>query len=55
MGVTTKKVFYCDSCAKDQDEVLVLIALPKGYICEECVGLCAEIVDMHRKAKEDKK
>lgn len=34
---------YCGFCEKSQHEVATLIAGPKVHICNECVGLCAEI------------
>ena len=36
----------CSFCGKTQDQVRKLIAGPNGaYICDECVDLCAEIID----------
>ena len=33
-------------CGKTQDQVRKLIAGPNGaYICDECVDVCAEIID----------
>jgi len=34
----------CSFCGKNQDEVAKLIAGPAVYICDQCVGLCNEIV-----------
>ena len=34
----------CSFCGKGQHEVKKLIAGPTSYICDECIGLCAEIV-----------
>ncbi|MCK9239862.1 ATP-dependent Clp protease ATP-binding subunit ClpX [Desulfocurvus sp.] len=34
----------CSFCGKGQDEVQRLIAGPDVYICDECVGLCNEII-----------
>ncbi|MEK7308244.1 MAG: ATP-dependent Clp protease ATP-binding subunit ClpX [Nitrospirota bacterium] len=34
----------CSFCSKGQDEVRKLIAGPTVYICDECVGLCNEIM-----------
>ncbi|NTU43070.1 MAG: ATP-dependent Clp protease ATP-binding subunit ClpX, partial [Nitrospirales bacterium] len=44
----------CSFCDKGQDEVKKLIAGPRVYICDECVGLCNEIIDeeMRASAKE---
>ena len=40
-----KKIYSCSFCGKTQDQVQRLIAGPKGvYICDECVGLCLEII-----------
>lgn len=35
----------CSFCGKNQDQVKKLIAGPGVYICDECVGLCNEILD----------
>lgn len=36
--------YYCSFCGKSQDEVNKIIAGPDVYICDECVGLCEEII-----------
>ena len=35
---------HCSFCGKSQHEVEKLIAGPAVYICDECVGLCNEIL-----------
>ncbi|MBQ9064546.1 MAG: ATP-dependent Clp protease ATP-binding subunit ClpX [Blautia sp.] len=36
----------CSFCQKTEDQVRKLIAGPEGvYICDECVGICAEIME----------
>lgn len=35
----------CSFCGMSQDQVKKLIAGPGVYICDECVGLCNEILD----------
>lgn len=36
----------CSFCGKTEDQVRKLIAGPGGaFICDECVGICAEIID----------
>jgi hypothetical protein len=40
----TDKLMYCSFCRKDQHEVKKLIAGPGVYICNECVGLCDDIL-----------
>jgi len=36
--------FSCSFCGKNQEEVTKLIAGPGVYICNECIGLCNDIV-----------
>jgi ATP-dependent Clp protease ATP-binding subunit ClpX len=35
----------CSFCGKSQDQVRKLVAGPGVYICDECIDLCAEIVE----------
>ena len=35
----------CNFCSKTQKQVQKLIAGPGVYICNECVGLCLEIIE----------
>lgn len=44
---TTRKKsnLRCNFCGKNQDEVKRLIAGPNVYICDECIGLCSDILD----------
>lgn len=38
--------FRCSFCGKTQEQVRKLIAGPQGaYICDECVDICAEIIE----------
>lgn len=39
-----KDTLLCSFCGKSQKEVQKLVAGPSIYICEECVGLCSEII-----------
>ena len=39
-----KDDLVCSFCGKNQKEVQKLVAGPSIYICEECVGLCSEII-----------
>ena len=34
----------CSFCGKSQKEVKKLIAGPSVYICDECIGLCNDII-----------
>jgi hypothetical protein len=36
---------YCSFCRKSQHEVRKLIAGPTVFICDECVGLCDDIIE----------
>ena len=40
-----KKQLRCSFCHKTQDQVRKLIAGPNVYICDECIELCADIVE----------
>jgi len=45
-GPTKKKSnLKCNFCGKTQDEVKRLIAGPNVYICDECIGLCSDILE----------
>ena len=39
------KAFHCSFCGKSQHEVKKLIAGPTVFICDECIELCADIID----------
>jgi ATP-dependent protease HslVU (ClpYQ) ATPase subunit len=44
----------CSFCGKDQREVKSLIAGPQVFICDECIGLCVDIISEEvEKATED--
>src|SRR6185295_10999677 len=36
---------YCSFCGKSQHEVRVLIAGPTAFVCDECVGLCNDVIE----------
>lgn len=38
-------VLKCSFCGKTQKEVLKLVAGPNVYICNDCIGLCNDILD----------
>jgi ATP-dependent Clp protease ATP-binding subunit ClpX len=40
----SNKALFCSFCGKGQQEVRKLIAGPTVFICEECVGLCSDII-----------
>jgi len=39
------KTLHCSFCGKSQHEVKKLIAGPASFICDDCVGLCSDIVE----------
>jgi hypothetical protein len=39
------KTLYCSFCGKSQHVVKKLIAGPDSFICDECVGLCNDIIE----------
>jgi hypothetical protein len=39
-----KPTLHCSFCGKSQHEVRALIAGPTVYICDECVGLCNDVI-----------
>ena len=43
-GSESKNTLYCSFCGKSQHEVRKLIAGPTVFICDECVGLCMDII-----------
>ena len=43
-GKDGEKPLYCSFCGKSQHEVKKLIAGPSVFICDECIDLCADIV-----------
>jgi hypothetical protein len=44
-GSLPTKTLYCSFCFKSQHEVKKLISSPGSiFICDECVGLCNEII-----------
>src|SRR5262245_55458493 len=40
--------FTCSFCGKHRREVRKLVSGPRVFICDECVGLCNEILDGER-------
>ncbi len=50
----TEANLRCSFCGKSRDQVRKLIAGPTVYICDECVGLCNEIMaEEWQEAKEE--
>jgi ClpX C4-type zinc finger protein/glyoxalase superfamily protein len=39
-----KPTLYCSFCGKSQHEVSALVAGPAVFICDECVGLCNDVI-----------
>ncbi|MEY2667902.1 MAG: hypothetical protein RJA59_540, partial [Pseudomonadota bacterium] len=43
-GAEKRETLCCSFCGKSQKEVKKLIAGPTVYICDECIGLCNDII-----------
>ncbi len=56
-GSSAGAALCCSFCGKSQKEVKKLIAGPTVYICDECIGLCNEIIaeEDDREAQKDTK
>ena len=39
------KTVRCSFCGKPQNKVRKLVAGPNVYICDECINVCASILD----------
>lgn len=48
-----KKIPRCSFCNKTQEQVRKLIAGPNAFICDECIGICAEIITEEFEEEED--
>ncbi len=44
VGRDGNQTLCCSFCGKSQKEVKKLIAGPTVYICDECIGLCNDII-----------
>jgi ATP-dependent Clp protease ATP-binding subunit ClpX len=54
MAKKDEMAYKCSFCGRTQEEVRKLIAGPTVYICDECVGLCNEIIadELHTEVKD---
>lgn len=50
--MTKKKVPECSFCGKDENNVERLIAGLDGYICNECIELCSDLLNEHDNNEE---
>mgnify|MGYP004623061899 CR=1 FL=1 len=54
MAGRNEEKYRCSFCGKSQGQVRKLIAGPKGaYICDECVDICAEIIEEEFENEEE--
>lgn len=44
--VRPRQRLYCSFCGKHDGEVVHMVAGPTVFICNECVRLCQDIIDM---------
>lgn len=52
MASRNDEILRCSFCNKTQDQVRKLIAGPGAYICDECVGICSDIINDELKNME---
>ena len=54
-GKDSNQTLCCSFCGKSQKEVKKLIAGPTVYICDECIGLCNDIIaeEIDREEQKD--
>jgi ATP-dependent Clp protease ATP-binding subunit ClpX len=45
-----KPILECSFCDKTQNEVKKLVAGSKGYICDECIRLCNDVIKDDRQS-----
>ena len=54
-GKMTDDIVRCSFCNKTQAQVRKLIAGPNGtYICDECIGICSEIIEEELDYNDDR-
>lgn len=54
-GKMTDDIVRCSFCGKTQAQVRKLIAGPNGtYICDECIGICSEIIEEELDYNDDR-
>jgi ATP-dependent protease Clp ATPase subunit len=51
----TGPTLACTFCGKSQGDVAKLIAGPNVFICNECVGLCNQIITEHERDARDER
>jgi ClpX C4-type zinc finger len=44
-GFVEASIACCSFCLKPNTEVRALVAGPAVYVCDECVGLCCQIIE----------
>ena len=53
MAIRGSEKIRCSFCNKSEDQVRKLVAGPGGvYICDECIDICAEIIEEELEAEE---
>jgi biotin operon repressor len=45
MRILPKRALRCSFCGRSESQVAKLIAGPKAYICDSCVGTCNRILE----------
>ena len=48
-----KPTHFCSFCTKSNIEVQYMIAVDCSAICDECVSICAEVIEQYRRKKQE--
>jgi ATP-dependent Clp protease ATP-binding subunit ClpX len=46
-----KELLECDFCGRPENDLTMLIAGPKSYICNDCILTCVNVVQYETKKK----
>lgn len=52
MKTNRDKTMSCSFCGKSQNEVQKIIAGPSASICDECIGMCKEMLETDQKTQQ---
>ena len=50
-----KRPIQCSFCGKDRKQVNTMVAGSDVYICDECIELCADVVDEEHSRRQSSK
>ena len=47
-----RRSWRCSFCGKGEDKVRRLVAGPGVFICDQCVGLCSEVLESDQRSRD---